>query len=242
MVDTNFLRKNYGEDMPEPLNFEEDDDILNLDEKLKEENYYKYHENLAHYDPRGQPYSYFYITVMGQVDFGEFMYLDGLQVHYHFVKGEDWNIANGTLTNTGQFAFKGQGRGMNRMVWNLPFEITFRTMTPFGWPQIVIYCTTKDSDGDDIVKAFGSIHVPIQPGIHKKVVRMFSPITSNSCTEFLGLFREGGGLQIDQPDLIANAEGREVSRVKAGGKVTINMQVTQRNMERHGYITTANKK
>jgi len=20
------------------------------------------------------------------------------------------------------------------MIWNMPFEITFRTMTPFGWP------------------------------------------------------------------------------------------------------------
>ena len=71
---------------------------------------------------------------------------------------------------------------------------------------------------------------------------MFSPISTNSCTEFMGWFREGGGVQIDQPELIANAEGREVSRVKAGGKITVNMQVTQRNMERHGYITTNNKK
>ncbi len=128
------------------------------------------------------------------------------------------------------------------MIWNLPFEITFRTMTPFGWPQIVIYCTSKNSDGIDEVKAFGQIHVPISPGLHKKVVRMFSPISGNSCAEFFGIFKEGTGIQIDQPELIANAEGREVSRVKAGGRVTLNMQVTQRNMERHGYITTNNKK
>lgn len=71
---------------------------------------------------------------------------------------------------------------------------------------------------------------------------MFSPITSNSCLEFLGCYREGGGIFIDQPELIARAEGREISRVKAGGKITVSMQITQRNMERHGYITTNNKK
>ena len=60
-----FLRKNYLDDEPGALDVDEDEDDLNLDDKLKEENYYKYHENLAHYDPRGQPYSYFYITVMG---------------------------------------------------------------------------------------------------------------------------------------------------------------------------------
>jgi hypothetical protein len=47
---------------------------------------------------------------------------------------------------------------------------------------------------------------------------------------------------IDQPELIARAEGREVSKVKAGGKVIVTMHVTQRNMERHGYISTNNKK
>jgi hypothetical protein len=52
----------------------------------------------------------------------------------------------------------------------------------------------------------------------------------------------GGAIHIDAPEIIARAEGREVSRVKAGGKVTISMQVTQRNMDRHGYVTTNNKK
>ena len=44
--------------------------------------------------------------------------------------------------------------------------------------------------------------------------------------EFLGCYREGGGIHIDAPELIAKAEGREVSRVKAAGKVTITLQVT----------------
>ena len=47
---------------------------------------------------------------------------------------------------------------------------------------------------------------------------------------------------MDAPELIAKAEAREVSRVKAGGKVTVSLHVTQRNMERHGFITTNNKK
>ena len=59
-----YLRKTYNEEKPDFMDTQEDED-LDFDEKLKEENYYKYHENLAHYDPRGQPYSYFYITVMG---------------------------------------------------------------------------------------------------------------------------------------------------------------------------------
>lgn len=54
-------------------------------------------------------------------------------------------------------------------------------MTPFGWPQIVVYCTSKDFSGEEVVRAYGSIHVPCQPGISKKIVRMFQPIETNGC-------------------------------------------------------------
>lgn len=33
--------------------FEEDENVEELEDKLKEENYYKYHENVQDYDPRG---------------------------------------------------------------------------------------------------------------------------------------------------------------------------------------------
>jgi hypothetical protein len=44
---------------------DEDEENDLMENKLKEANYYKYHENVQEYDPRGQPYSYFYITCMG---------------------------------------------------------------------------------------------------------------------------------------------------------------------------------
>ena len=188
---------------------------------------------------------------MGQIEYGEFSSgeMDGLQAHYSFVAGEDWGVADGLTTGVGQYAFKGQGRKLKKIIWNLPFELTYRTMNPFGWPQLVIYLTSKDAiEGDDNVQAYGSVHVPIQPGIHKKTVRMFTPVLSTSWLEFFGCFKEGvekghgGAIHIDAPEIIAKAEGREVSRVKAGGKITVSMQVTQRNMERHGFVTTNNKK
>ena len=71
---------------------------------------------------------------MGQIDYGEFLDLDGLSVKYNFVAGEDWHLADGNLSGTGQYAFKGLSKMKKRIHWNLPYEITYRTMTPFGWP------------------------------------------------------------------------------------------------------------
>jgi len=78
-----YFQKNYGEiDAEGEKEFDDD--------ALKEENFYRYHDNVSPYDPKGVPYSYFYVTVMGQVEFGEFLELDGLQLKYNFVAGEDW--------------------------------------------------------------------------------------------------------------------------------------------------------
>ena len=106
----------------------------------------------------------------------------------------------------------------------------------------MIYCTAKDSDGMEFVKAYGCTHVPISPGIAKKQVRMFTPIERSPLHEFFGHFKDGTGVNIDHPELIAKAQGREVSRVKAGGKITLTMLMSERNMQRHGYVNTIVKK
>lgn len=102
-------------------------------DKFKDENMYKYHENTQSFDPLVQPYSYFYVTISGQIQFGEFMDLDGLALSYRFVAGEDWNVAGGSIQGDGQHSFKSIGKNQ-RMVWDLPFEVTFRSMNPHGWP------------------------------------------------------------------------------------------------------------
>ena len=67
---------------------------------------YKYHDNTQAFNPSQQPYSFFYVTIAGQVEFGEFMELDGLAVKYDFVAGGDWNLASGEKSGAGQHAFK----------------------------------------------------------------------------------------------------------------------------------------
>ena len=46
-------------------------DALEFDEdnpkQFEDENMYKYHENNTDYDPKSQPFSYFYVTVSGQI-------------------------------------------------------------------------------------------------------------------------------------------------------------------------------
>ncbi len=72
---------------------------------------------------------------------------------------------------------------------------------------------------------------------------MFAPVEPLKCSD-LNIFasKEGQGSHIDNPEIIAKAHGREVSMVKSAGKVKISINITERNMERHGYICTTQKK
>ena len=93
---------------------------------------YKFHENTSEYEPKSQPFSFFYLYVQGQIEFGEFAHLDGLALKYEFVSGNDWQISSGEKSGAGQRAFKStlMHTSSGKMNWNMPFEITFRSMNP----------------------------------------------------------------------------------------------------------------
>ena len=68
---------------------------MSPDQLAQVENFYLYDEVNKPYDPLVQPYSYFYVAISGQIEYGTFMDMDGLQVKYAFVAGDDWKIASG---------------------------------------------------------------------------------------------------------------------------------------------------
>ena len=109
---------------------------MEIEELVKTDNFYTYDETNMPYEPLTQPFSYFYVSVAGQIEFGEFLNLDGLACKYHFVAGDDWQLASGKEEGHGQFAFKSTNSTLSakRMVWNLPYEVEYRSMTPAGWP------------------------------------------------------------------------------------------------------------
>ena len=212
---------------------------MSPDQLAQVENFYLYDEVNKPYDPLVQPYSYFYVAISGQIEYGTFMDMDGLQVKYAFVAGDDWKIASGEEEGHGQYAFKGMQMqsGQKRMIWNLPFELQYRSMNPHGWPRIVLYCLGKNADGREFIKAYGSTNVPVEPGVHTKTVRMYSPIKTGTIWEYFGFQVPDDGLSslINNPAAVASPEGREVSRVWASGTVAVTVHVLQKNMGRHGY-------
>lgn len=121
------------------------------------------------------------------------------------------------------------------MVWNMPFEISYRSLNPFGWPQLVITCYSPNFLGREQILGYGVVHVPTQPGRHERTVHIFSPVTSSVMASILG-FLDGKKAELkNAPKVIASGDGREITRTKSEGTIKIVFQVTLRDMDKFGY-------
>ena len=54
-------------------------------------------------------------------------------------------------------------------------------------PQIVISCYGPDAFGNDVVRGYGAVHVPITPGKHTLTVPMFVPVSTSKLQKFTRL-------------------------------------------------------
>ncbi len=117
----------------------------------------------------------------------------------------------------------------------MPFETSFRSLNPTGWPQLVISCSCPDYLGREVIKGYGVVHIPTTPGRHERTVQIFSPLTSSVLLKFLGFLVGQKAEIINAPKVVASGEGREITRTKTEGSVKVVFQITLRDMEKFGY-------
>ena len=117
----------------------------------------------------------------------------------------------------------------------MPFEISYRSQNPQGWPQLVITCASPDFFGREYIKGYGVVHIPTQPGRHERTVHIFSPITSSVLRKFMGIIAGQTTELKNAPKVIASGDGREITRTKSEGSIKVVFQVTLRDMDKFGY-------
>lgn len=146
----------------------------------------------------------------------------------------DWEKEEGCDSGQSQYSCRGEGN-YDYMVWNMPFELSYRSLNPYGWPQLVITCYSTNFFGSELIKGYGVVHVPTQPGRHERTVHIFSPITSSVIGNFLGILKGQKAELKNAPKVIASGDGREITRTKSEGTIKIVFQVTLRDMDKFGY-------
>ncbi|XP_054706792.1 B9 domain-containing protein 1-like isoform X2 [Uloborus diversus] len=134
-----------------------------------------------------------------------------------------------------QISKKGEHE-MNIFVFNFPLDISFKSTNPYGWPQLVMSMYGIDFFGNDIVRGYGSVHIPIMPGKHRRRVSMFVPESSSLLQKFTGWLIGRRPEFVDQK-VVSQGEGRDVTRVRSQGYANVVFSVVTKNIEKLGYVT-----
>lgn len=76
---------------------------------------------------------YFFLNVTGQIDFVHYpigFECTKLFCRYDIVAGNDWQLVSGMSSGVTQNASVGQSN--DKIVFNMPLEMTFKSTNPFG--------------------------------------------------------------------------------------------------------------
>jgi B9 domain-containing protein 1 len=176
--------------------------------------------------------------------------MDNLYCHFSYHMGQDWSVISGQeegLTQVGQ-----RGGHRQNVVWNFPIDLSLKSTNVFGWPQIVLAVYGLDGFGRDVIRGYGSMHLPTSTGRHELHIRLFVP-QSASPLQRLTAWVGASQAEFVDPKLPAKHAGREglfgllfsadlsligpeiVVRVVSGGSVTILLNVVSKDMALAGY-------
>lgn len=186
------------------------------------------------YDPESELASFLYLNISGQIETSNIQSTDLVQAKYTFISGPEWDLIEGDKTRESQFAKRTPGS--SHLTWNLDFQVGYRTLSPEGWPKLVIEFKSPTRTLDVFeLKGYTSVHCPTFPGTLSKSAKIFCPVKETwwNLTK-AKIFGPKCDL-ISDPEQIVECDGREVTSVFYVGDVTIKFNVVQRNFERFGY-------
>ena len=181
---------------------------------------------------------FFRLFISGTIEYGNFIGEEPTKIKYEFVSGEGWEKQDGLLKGDTQYSCKGEGL-YNYYSYGQNFEISYRSINPFGWPQFILNCFTIDSDGNEIVKGYGCVHVPTSIGRHIRKIHIFKSTQNSSFWDkFFGnhIFSGEKNNEVTNPKVISSGQEREISRAACEGFVNIVFQVVFRDVEKFGLI------
>jgi B9 domain-containing protein 1 len=177
--------------------------------------------------------SVFLLSVTGQIASGHFPGMDNLYCKHCFVFGPDWAVTGGQEEGISQIARASLDQ-RRKIAWNFPLDVTFRSTSPFGWPQLVVSVFQMDGAGGETVRGYGAAHVPLTPGAHQVKMAMFVP-ESSSVLQRMAAALTGRRPEFVDARVVAGGEGRDVTRVNSQGWVHVHFHVMSKDLKRLGY-------
>ena len=140
----------------------------------------------------GKKERFFQLSCSGLIESGSFHENEHLAVTYFVEHGspKDWKLLHGSDTGQSQYA-SGTNLFHKQCIWNMPFDVTYQSKNPYGWPQLCVKVTGYNFLGRQVPKGYGSVHIPTTPGTHQRVIYLWMPIPKSLFTGLCGFMSTG---------------------------------------------------
>jgi B9 domain-containing protein 1 len=150
------------------------------------------------------------------------------------VHGDDWTHLDGPEDGISQITRKTSGDVDQKLVWNFPIEVTYKSTNAFGWPQLILSVYSIDALGRDVIRGYGCVHFPTTAGSSERRVPLYKPLSA-SWMRRLAAWIGGRPSEFSNPKFPAMGEGREVTRVQSSGYASVRWNVVTKDMATFGY-------
>ncbi|XP_034113031.1 B9 domain-containing protein 1 [Drosophila albomicans] len=108
--------------------------------------------------------SYFSLCVTGQIVSATFPLgpdKEFIFCRYELVAGPDWQLASGAQHGLTQMSTNKSGHFNDKIVFNMPIEVTYKSTSPFGWPQILISVFGQNGSSAETLLGYAHAHLPV---------------------------------------------------------------------------------
>ncbi|GLE02133.1 hypothetical protein PINS_up010971 [Pythium insidiosum] len=134
------------------------------------------------------PPSGFQVVISGQIEsiamrVLQYPGVSNLYCRYAVTYGTDWRVLHGADAGLTQLAYRSSLD--DDIVFNFPIDLSFSSTNPFGWPRIVFSVYGLDAIGRDVVRGYGSTHLPTSDGRVTRSVPLFRPLSSSWMQQFV---------------------------------------------------------
>ena len=152
------------------------------------------------------------------------------KIGYNF--GSSWSVVQGSDDGVTQMS---NPDPTNKYVWNYPLNVSFKSTTPSGWPQIVMAIYGRNTFGNDVVAGYGAYHIPTRPGHHEITIPIFVPASSSILQSIVGWF-SGVKPEFINLNFIAGSDDRELIRTESHGYIKVVFDVAIYGLEANNLI------
>ncbi|XP_028028009.1 B9 domain-containing protein 1 [Bombyx mandarina] len=177
----------------------------------------------------------FLVSFSGQIEHVTFpsgIFDEYLYIQYEVVWGPDWEPITGLPSGTSQLSRP--GINPERVVINMPIEMTFGSTNVYGWPRLVITVKARNFITGDTLRGYAVVLLPPTAGRRRVTSPLLRPKPATVLGEWVA-WLTGRYPELNDPKMLADGKDNYMLRTQSSGTVMVSAAMVSKDLRKLGY-------